>query len=174
MVTISDEELVTNFRKTGDIKFFEELVNRYKDNIYNFTLRYLSQREDTEDLVQNIFVKVYFKLDKYDETKASFKTWIYRVSKNTIYNKFRERKLSSLDDDPTDPHKEEDTYEREHLVQTALNKIGKKYKIVLLMYYMEGFSYNEISEILNVPLGTVKTRIRRAKEAIKNELNGYI
>ncbi|MHB8442882.1 MAG: RNA polymerase sigma factor [Patescibacteria group bacterium] len=173
-MAITDEELVANFRKTGDIKFFEELVNRYKNSIYNFTLRYLSHREDTEDIVQNIFVKVYFKLDKYDEKKASFKTWIYRVSKNTIYNKFRERKLLSLNFEITDTHKEEDAYERENLIQVALNKIGKKYRIVLLMYYMEGFSYIEISKILNLPLGTVKTRIRRAKGKIKNELDGYI
>jgi RNA polymerase sigma-70 factor (ECF subfamily) len=171
---LTDEDLIYHLLDSGEDKYFNELIERYKDKIFNFVIRYLSSREDSEDITEDIFIKVYFKIDKFDKNKGSFKTWLFKIAKNTIYNKFRERKLSSLDFEITDTHKEEDAYERENLIQVALNKIGKKYRIVLLMYYMEGFSYIEISKILNLPLGTVKTRIRRAKGKIKNELDGYI
>ena len=169
---LSDEDIVSNLNKTGDVKFFEILVDRYKNNIYNFTLRYISSREDSEDLVQEIFVKVFFKISSFDSSKASFKTWLFTITKNSIYNKLKEKKMVRLTYEIEDTHKVID--DNDDIVQTGLNKLDKKYKLVLIMYYMEGFKYKEISDILKLPINTVKTRIKRGKLLLKNELKEYI
>ncbi len=169
---LSDEELVSNLNKTGDVRFFEILMDRYKNNIYNFILRYISSKEDSEDLTQEIFVKVFFKISSFNSTKASFKTWLFTITKNSIYNKIKEKKMTSL------TYEVEDTHilinENDDIVQKGLNKLDKKYKIILLMYYMEGLKYKEIADILKIPINTVKTRIKRAKLLLKNELKKYI
>ncbi len=169
---LSDEELVSNLNKTGDVRFFEILMDRYKNNIYNFILKYISSKEDSEDLTQEIFVKVFFKIASFNSTKASFKTWLFTITKNSIYNKIKERKMTSL------TYEVEDTHilinENDDIVQKGLNKLDKKYKIILLMYCMEGFKYKEIADILKIPINTVKTRIKRGKLLLKNELKKYI
>ena len=171
----TDEEIVENLLKTGEDRYFEILVDRYKDKIFNFTLRYLSQKEDSEDIVEDIFVKVYFKIDKFNKEKGSFKTWIYRIAKNTIYNKLKERKIKKISyiDLYTDDKDVEKKYENDEIIQNAINKLKKEYKMVILLYYSKGLKYKEISEILNIPQNTVKTRLRRAKEILKNELKDY-
>ena len=169
---LSDEELVSNLNKTGDVRFFEILMDRYKNNIYNFILRYISSKEDSEDLTQEIFVKVFFKISSFDSSKASFKTWFFTITKNSIYNKLKEKKMTNL------IYEVEDTHilvnEHDDMVQNGLNKLDKKYKIILLMYYMEGLKYKEIADILKIPINTVKTRIKRGKLLLKDELKKYI
>ena len=169
---LSDEELVSNLNKTGDVKFFEILMDRYKNNIHNFILRYISSREDSEDLTQEIFVKVFFKISSFDNSKASFKTWLFTITKNSIYNKLKEKKTVRLIYDVEDTNKI--VNDNDDIVQTGLNKLDKKYKLVLIMYYMEGFKYKEISDILKLPINTVKTRIKRGKLLLKNEIKEYI
>ena len=169
---LSDEELTLKFKETGDVKFFEILMDRYKDRIYNFVMRYLSQREDCEDITEDVFVKVYFKISSFNPSKAKFSTWIFTIAKNSVYNKLKERKLISLNYDVVDDRMINNDYD--DIVQEGLNKLDKKYRIVLLMYYMEGFKYEEISQILEIPINTVKTRIKRAKEFLKNEIKDYI
>ena len=171
----TDEEIVENLLKTGEDRYFEILVDRYKDKIFNFTLRYLSQKEDSEDIVEDIFVKVYFKIDKFNKAKGSFKTWIYRIAKNTIYNKLKERKIKKISyiDLYTDDKDVEEKYENDEIIQNAINKLKKEYKMVILLYYSKGLKYKEISEVLNIPQNTIKTRLRRAKEILKNELKDY-
>ena len=171
-MNLSDEELVSNLNKTGDVRFFEILMDRYKNNIYNFILRYISSKEDSEDLTQEIFVKVFFKISSFDSSKASFKTWLFTITKNSIYNKLKEKKMTNL------IYEVEDTHilvnEHDDMVQNGLNKLDKKYKIILLMYYMEGLKYKEIADILKIPINTVKTRIKRGKLLLKDELKKYI
>ncbi len=169
---LSDEDLVFNLDKTGDVEFFEILMNRYKNNIHNFILRYISSREDSEDLTQEIFVKVFFKISSFDSSKASFKTWLFTITKNSIYNKLKEKKMVRLTYDVEDTNNV--VGDNDDIVQTGLNKLDKKYRLVLIMYYIEGFKYKEISEILKLPINTVKTRIKRGKLLLKNELKEYI
>ncbi len=169
---LSDEDLVFNLDKTGDVEFFEILMNRYKNNIHNFILRYISSREDSEDLTQEIFVKVFFKISSFDSSKASFKTWLFTIAKNSIYNKLKEKKMVRLTYDVEDTNNV--VGDNDDIVQTGLNKLDKKYRLVLIMYYIEGFKYKEISEILKLPINTVKTRIKRGKLLLKNELKEYI
>ena len=169
---LSDEDLVFNLDKTGDVEFFEILMNRYKNNIHNFILRYISSREDSEDLTQEIFVKVFFKISSFDSSKASFKPWLFTITKNSIYNKLKEKKMVRLTYDVEDTNNV--VGDNDDIVQTGLNKLDKKYRLVLIMYYIEGFKYKEISEILKLPINTVKTRIKRGKLLLKNELKEYI
>ncbi|MCL4392817.1 RNA polymerase sigma factor [Patescibacteria group bacterium] len=172
---LTDEEIAVYLLKTGEDKYFTELVDRYKDKIFNFTVRYLSSREDSEDITEDIFVKVYFKIDKFDQNKGSFKTWLYRIARNTIYNKLKEKKITKISyvDIYTNELDENINIENDEIVQSAINKLKKEQKTIILLYYIEGLKYREIAEILNIPENTVKTKIRRAKEILKNELSKY-
>ena len=172
---LTDEEIAMYLLKTGEDKYFTKLTDRYKDKIFNFTVRYLSSREDSEDITEDIFVKVYFKIDKFDQNKGSFKTWLYRIARNTVYNKLKEKKITKISyvDIYTNELDENINIENDEIVQSAINKLKKEQKIIILLYYIEGLKYREIAEILNIPENTVKTKIRRSKEILKNELSKY-
>ncbi len=172
---LTDEDLIYHLLDSGEDKYFNELIERYKDKIFNFVIRYLSSREDSEDITEDIFIKVYFKIDKFDKNKGSFKTWLFKIAKNTIYNKLKERKMVkiSYDDIYSDKEDIDLNIENNEIIQNAVNKLKKDQKTIILLYYMEGLKYREIAKTLNMPENTIKTKIRRAKEILKNELNEY-
>ena len=172
---LTDEDLIYHLLDSGEDKYFNELIERYKDKIFNFVIRYLSSREDSEDITEDIFIKVYFKIDKFDKNKGSFKTWLFKIAKNTIYNKLKERKMVkiSYDDIYSDKEDIDLNIENNEIIQNAINKLKKDQKTIILLYYMEGLKYREIAKTLNMPENTIKTKIRRAKEILKNELNEY-
>lgn len=172
---LTDEDLIYHLLDSGEDKYFNELIERYKDKIFNFVIRYLSSREDSEDITEDIFIKVYFKIDKFDKNKGSFKTWLFKIAKNTIYNKLKERKMVkiSYDDIYSDKEDIDLNIENNEIIQNAINKLKKDQKTIILLHYMEGLKYREIAKTLNMPENTIKTKIRRAKEILKNELNEY-
>ena len=170
----SDEDIIKKLNSTWDIQFFEILMNRYKNRIYNFVLKYLSSAEDSEDITQDIFVKVYFKLSSFNPDKGSFSTWIFTISRRTTINKLKERKMYNLTYELEEVNNTESQVENKELLYLGLKNIGDKYKKVLTMYYIEGFKYGEISNLLDISINTVKTRIRRAKDLLKNEIKDYV
>ncbi len=179
----SDEQLMFLFQG-GDENAYIELVNRYKDKLINFIFNYLGDLESSEDVVQDTMIKLYQKKHYYKEI-AKFSTWLYTIAKNLANTELRKRKqrkttlLShfSKDDntyelpsnDP-EPGQEIQTDIVNKIIRNAVDQLSEKSKIVIVLRDIQGLSYEDISEIINVPIGTVKSRINRARLQLQVEL----
>lgn len=164
----SDKQLVADYLK-GDEKSLEVLIKRYLKPIFSFVFRFTGNIHDAEDITQEVFVKVWRNLKKFDQNR-SFKTWIFGIAKNTAIDFLRKKKTISFSEFEVeriaDPNPLPDEfYERESIVQklaSALNKLMPKYRMVLLFRYNDRFNFREIAEVLGEPLNTIKSRHRRA------------
>ena len=179
----SDEQLMSLFQG-GDENAYIELVNRYKDKLINFIFNYLGDLELSEDVVQETMIKLYQKKHYYKEI-AKFSTWLYTIAKNLANTELRKRKqrkttlLSQFSkDDKTyelpsndpEPGQEIQTDIVNKIIRDAVDQLSEKFKIVIVLRDIQGLSYEDISEIINVPIGTVKSRINRARLQLQVEL----
>ena len=179
----SDEQLMLLFQG-GDENAYIELVNRYKDKLINFIFNYLGDLESSEDVVQETMIKLYQKKHYYKEI-AKFSTWLYTIAKNLANTELRKRKqrkttlLSQFSkDDKTyelpsndpEPGQEIQTDIVNKIIRNAVDQLSEKFKIVIVLRDIQGLSYEDISEIINVPIGTVKSRINRARLQLQVEL----
>ena len=179
----SDEQLMSLFQE-GDENAYIELVNRYKDKLINFIFNYLGDLESSEDVVQDTMIKLYQKKHYYKEI-AKFSTWLYTIAKNLANTELRKRKqrkttlLSQFSkDDKTyelpsndpEPGQEIQTDIVNKIIRDAVDQLSEKFKIVIVLRDIQGLSYEDISEIINVPIGTVKSRINRARLQLQVEL----
>ena len=179
----SDEQLMSLFQG-GDENAYIELVNRYKDKLINFIFNYLGDLESSEDVVQETMIKLYQKKHYYKEI-AKFSTWLYTIAKNLANTELRKRKqrkttlLSQFSkDDKTydlpsndpEPGQEIQTDLVNKIIRDAVDQLSEKFKIVIVLRDIQGLSYEDISEIINVPIGTVKSRINRARLQLQVEL----
>ena len=179
----SDEQLMSLFQG-GDENAYIELVNRYKDKLINFIFNYLGDLESSEDVVQETMIKLYQKKHYYKEI-AKFSTWLYTIAKNLANTELRKRKqrkttlLSQFSkDDKTyelpsndpEPGQEIQTDIANKIIRDAVDQLSEKFKIVIVLRDIQGLSYEDISEIINVPIGTVKSRINRARLQLQVEL----
>ena len=179
----SDEQLMSLFQG-GDENAYIELVNRYKDKLINFIFNYLGDLESSEDVVQETMIKLYQKKHYYREI-AKFSTWLYTIAKNLANTELRKRKrknttlLSQFSkDDKTydlpsndpEPGQEIQTDIVNKIIRDAVDQLSEKFKIVIVLRDIQGLSYEDISEIINVPIGTVKSRINRARLQLQVEL----
>ena len=180
-----DRELVRRALE-GDDAAFATLVRRYERGLYNLALRMVRESEQARDLTQEIFVRVHRSLARYDPVYP-FPSWIYRVGSNLCIDWIRRRKLDtvSLDapiggdedgprrdvaSDSPDPEAVYLHKERGQLLGEALAKLPEMHRLVLLLRHQRELSYDEIAVALDVPLGTVKARIHRAREALRRIL----
>lgn len=162
----------------GDISAFEKIVLSHEQALFNYILRLSGNTHDAEDLLQETFLKIYNAIKTYD-TARPFKTWAYTIATRTTYDFFRKKKvrkeLLTLDEDgPDETFEDPDAYnkiERLGDLEMALKKIKPSYRSVLFLYYQEGFSYEEMSSVLGIPLNTIKTNLRRAKLELKKILS---
>lgn len=180
-----DSHLVKLILK-GDQRAFAELVELYKDKIFHLTYRMLSNRHEAEDMVQETFLRVYRNLDKYDPNQK-FSTWIYRISTNLCIDRLRRRKATySLDaeineqeggdgyvmfpsNEPT-PEGEMLLLETQTQIREAINSLPIKYKSIMVLRYLKDMSLQEISDVLNLPVTTIKTRVHRGREFLRKKL----
>jgi RNA polymerase sigma-70 factor (ECF subfamily) len=188
---LSDHELIAA-AKAGDEDAFAEIVSRYKNPITNFLYRFLNDYEEAVDLAQETFVRVYFALDRY-HTDFAFSTYIYRIATNLAISEIRKRKRRSLlsltglfqssDDDPVefqppdqrtlqDANLEED--ERSKVIAKAIETLPPKYRMPIVLRDVEGKSYEEVAAILELGLGTTKSRINRGRGLLKEKLRDHI
>jgi len=180
---LTDEELIRRFQ-AGDEAAFEEIVYRYSDRLMNFAYRFVLNREESEDIVQDTFLKVYQNRHAYREI-AKFSTWIYTITGNlakTVLRKRRNRKLFFFSrlgpedkdmDFPSKDRKPENKIEGqfdERIIQRAIKKLPEHFRTVIILRDIQELSYEEISNIINAPLGTVKSRINRARLRLQEEL----
>jgi RNA polymerase sigma-70 factor, ECF subfamily len=182
-----DALLVERLRQ-GEDEAFEELLRTYEDSVYNLVYRLLNQPEDAPDVVQEIFVKVYRNLGHF-QGKSTLKTWIYRIAVNEAYNQRRwfarhkkqEVGLGSGDESTAgladilpdrcrSPFDLTADHETRALIEEALLKINPVFRSAVVLRDIEDLSYEEIAEVLQLSLGTVKSRILRGREALRIEL----
>lgn len=160
MEELSEKELIKQIKK-GNINYFEVLVNKYSRIVYYYTLRRLKNSSDSQDVVQNAFIKAYKGLGNFD-LKQSFYPWFFTIVKNEIVEFIRKNKIHSELSDKI-PAEEAERDEFESLVKD----LKQEYKSVLGLYFKDGYSYDEIAQKLGKNINTVKTLIRRAKDAAK-------
>ena len=165
----------------GDRQSFGLLVQRYQDRLFNTLLRLTGSRHDASDLVQDAFVQALVKLDTF-RGDARFYTWLYRIAMNLSFSRRRKRRpVASVDlvkervgEEPMDqgygPEQKLMQAERAQLVQEALLQLGDEHRQILVLREMEGCSYEQISEILDLPIGTVRSRLFRARLQLKQQL----
>ena len=179
----TDEKLMSLFQG-GDENAYIVLVNRYKDKLINFIYHYLKDSESAEDVVQETMIKLYQKKHYYKEI-AKFSTWLYTIAKNLANTELRKRKnrkitlLSQFSNDDKTYEIPSDDLEIGQQVQTdvvneiiknAVNQLSEKFKTVIILRDIQEISYEEISEIIGIPIGTVKSRINRARLQLQVEL----
>ena len=181
-IKYSDKELILRFQQ-GDELAYVELVNRYRNRLINFVFRFVGTKEESEDIVQDTFVKLYEKKDYYRPINE-FSTWIFTIASNlakTELRKRKRRKTSSLSDlglenkdfdVPVQDTTDEETLDEfaDSQIQDAIQSLQIHFRTALILRDIEELSYEEISKILDVPLGTIKSRINRARLQLQEKL----
>lgn len=176
MLEKSDHQLIAE-HLAGEPQAFNLLVERYLSAVYGFLYRYVNNSPDAEDLAQEVFVKAWRHINRYDQTKK-FKTWLFAIAKNTALDFLKKKKTLAFSDlvtpegdnpaidNLTDPAPlPDDLFDRANLAETlkvALSKLPASYQQVLELYYHEDLNLREIAEILGASVDTIKSRHRRA------------
>jgi len=178
---LSDDAPLIAATLAGDSAAFGQLVGLYQDRLYNSLLRVVGSAEDAGDIVQDAFVQAYVKLDTFRGSSA-FYTWLYRIAFNLAMSHVRRgRKTTSLDDmklsvgsEAVDgqPPPEASLEQREQveMVHAALAELSTEYRTILVLREIDGCRYEEIANILDMPVGTVRSRLFRARLALREEL----
>lgn len=186
---LSDEDLMERFQ-SGYEQAFNLLVKRYEDRLHNFLYRYTHNHQDCEDLVQETFFRVFRSRHSYERI-AKFSTWMYTIAINlakSLYKKKKRMTTVTIHKDPDDsedrPMKLEDTsilpddslYEKMCIdeLEKALMKLSEDFREVVVLRDIQQLSYEEISEIADLPMGTVKSRINRGRAQLQDLLENYI
>ena len=174
----SDEVLVSRCLD-GDVRAFGVLVERYQRVMYNVALRVLKRREDAEDAVQSAFVKAYSHLDRFNP-EFRFYSWLYRIAVNEALNASNSRRMStSLPDSlpaiDSSPERDLQRTEATKQIEDALMELSPEDRAIILLKHFEGFSYDEIAYIFEIPSAKVKSRLFTARQRLKNVLvsSGY-
>jgi RNA polymerase sigma-70 factor, ECF subfamily len=181
---LENEKEVISAAQKGDLKAFEQLLFLYEKRIYTYIYGFVNQKYDAEDLTQETFVKLYKNIRNID-TEKSFKSWLYKIATNTVYDWLRRKKITPVmlelneeiaeleEAETMDDNSPYDNEEKKRLVDDALNVVKPAHKKILHLFYREDLGYKEIAEVLNIPLNTVKTNLRRAKAALKEILEKH-
>jgi RNA polymerase sigma-70 factor (ECF subfamily) len=186
---LTDQEIVVLARQ-GREAAYRELIGRYQRPVFSLIYRLVRDREKSEDLAQETFIKVLNALDRYDPT-FKFSSWIFKIAHNTSLDHLRKKELVTLSLEGS-PHAESQSEIEASTVQAlsteetpedyaasrelgatleqAIGRLRPEYRTAIVMCHVEGRPYEEIAEVMGVPLGTVKTYIHRARNELKKEL----
>lgn len=185
----TDEELVAAIL-AGHRERFADLVSRYQGRLVNYLYRLLRSIEDAHELTQEVFIKVYQALDRFDPTYR-FSTWIFRVAQNAAIDEIRKRRLQvvpfegRVDDeggvrewDPPSadrgPYRDLRNQERGGAIQRAVDALPWEYRELIVLRHFGELSYDEIASLKEMPLGTVKNKLFRGRQMLKEELSDYL
>jgi len=167
--------------QSGDQQAMEQIVRQYQNQVYNIAYGMLRNSEDAQDIMQEVFLRVWDKIRQF-QFKSRFSTWLYRIVKNlSINEKNRQRRRQTspmeMDDsqawapiDTMTPEKEALLVEKQELMKVALAQLKKDYRTILVLREMETLSYEELSEVLGCSLGRVKSRLHEARMELRNIL----
>lgn len=181
----NDSTLIELFRK-GDLNAYVELVDRYSQKVHNLAYRISRNEEDTEEIVQDVFVTVYNKIDKF-EGKAAFSSWLYRITANTAFMKLRKKKQTpamSLEDlvegNPETLFPAEDNsrglglqQEIRAALESALEILTPEYRAIFILRDVDGLSNQEVAGILGITVPAVKSRLHRSRLMLRKKLRRF-
>ena len=176
----TEEAVLIDAAKSGDQEAFRQIVERYQGAVYNLAYRMLGDPEEAEDAAQEIFVRLYRQLDRYDPERK-FSTWTLAIATNYCIDQLRRRRMQLVPLEniipwararDAGPEGEALTRESRDEVQRLLKQLPEKYRAPLVLRYWEDLSCAEIAEILGVPEGTIKTQIHRARKQLGKMLEG--
>ena len=180
----TDNELVKRVCM-GETQLFRLLIERHQQHIFNLCYRMLRQFEDADDATQDTFLKAYRSLKQF-RGDARLKTWLCRIARNECLNRLRHEDMASLDQQLTTDYSFQiadltpspleliERQEIQSIVHEAINKLPHRYRLVITLFHLNGLSYEEISQVMEIPLGTVKTHIFRARELLKSKLQAFV
>jgi len=172
----------------GDEKSFEKLLNKYKGPVFSICLRMVKNRDDAEDLSQDLFIRVFNMLDRYNPA-FPFSSWIYRITSNLCIDFLRKKKRNRVlsTDQPIKgkdgtmqrqfvskeigPERKTEVSEKMKALEESIGMLPEPYRIIIILRHQQQLSYEEISDMLAVPLGTVKARIHRGRKMIVDFLS---
>ncbi len=181
----TDEQVVARIQN-GEAEMFEVVVARYEPKLKRYASKFIKSHTDTEDLLQDVFIKAYRNIQSFD-TSRKFSSWIYRIAHNEFINFIKKRRIETVpifDTDIIIPYRQNfneelDRADVKKILDQSLDKLDLKYSEPILLYYLEEFSYQEISDILHIPIATVGVRISRGKKilqesshSLKDKYNG--
>lgn len=183
--SVPDIELI-NRALGGDQQAYNDILKKYRAPLYNLLYRMVRNKMETEDLVQEAFIKAFSSLASFNDDYA-FSTWLYKIAINNCIDFFRKKKLKTfpidrpieskdgnikreLPDVSYRPDKNLLSQEKDKLIEDAILSLPEKYRTAIILRHHEDKTYEEISEIMHIPLGTVKARIFRAREMLKKQL----
>lgn len=182
-----DEKKLIQKAKAGDNKAFEELIEEHFKKIYNIAYRMTGNPDDASDMTQEVMIKLFRNIGSF-KGDSKFSTWVYRVATNTCLDELKKQKRHShtslnaefdtgegeltYDVEDTAPTPEEATEKKElrHTVAAAIQKLSPDHKAAIILRDIKGFSYDEIAKVLKCSEGTVKSRLNRARAALKEIL----
>lgn len=169
---IDEPRLIANIL-SGDKDDYRHLVDRYKNDVYRHCFYILRDEDTAEDMAQEAFIKAYKYLPRYDATKASFKTWLFTISTRECLSNLRRSKHLPLENEEVaiSTHTPVDQQAKELEVYEAVRRLRPKYRTVIVLHYWQGYSYEKIAETMNVPIGTIRGWIFRAKKELKEALS---
>jgi len=182
---VSEDELLVRKCKGGDLDAFDELVRRYQSKVYTVAFRFMGNHADAGDLAQEAFIRVFQALASF-RGDSSFATWIYRIASNVCRDELRKQqrqKKVSLDEmiayggvspllvdgDPS-PQEQLERSELKDQVQRHLNELSGDHRLILVMRDIQGMPYDEIASALDCSVGTIKSRLSRARQALKRKI----
>ena len=173
MSNAADRELIENCMN-GDRQAFEGLIVKYEKPVFNAAYRMLNSADDARDVTQTVFLKVIENINSYDP-KYRFFSWIYRIALNESINCLKKQnRLDTLDREPQsegrNPEEQTRSDQMSERVQSALMTIKAEYRTVIILKHFADCSYQEISQILDLPVGKVRSRLYTARQLLKNEL----
>jgi RNA polymerase sigma-70 factor, ECF subfamily len=187
--SVSDHELVTRAQQ-GSEKAYRELLGRFQRPVFSIIYRMIRDREQAEDLAQETFVRVFNNIDRYDP-RYKFSSWIFKIATNLTIDHIRRKELDTVSIDgsrnavtaeqieatsitiASQDENPEELLEAKELgeeIETAIGKLRPEYRAAILLRHVDGREYQEIAEILSLPLGTVKTYIHRGRNELREQL----
>jgi len=185
-----DDTALVKRAKSGDGKAYDELIVLYKDAVFSIIYRMVHNTQEAEDLAQEAFIKAYNSINSFNEEYA-FSTWLFKIATNNCIDFFRKRKLKTYSMDQTIKYKDDEiqqeyadsdptaekeilSSEKSAMIRRAIENLPEKYRTAIMLRHHEERSYEEIAQVLDLPLGTVKARIFRAREMLKKSLKDII
>lgn len=172
--------------KKGDQSAYEDVVNHFQHRIYHHCYRMIGNAHEAEELAQEAFIRAYVNIHSFDHNRK-FSTWLYRIATNVTIDRLRKRKpdlyldaeipqtdglnmYAQLPNEDRLPDEEVEGLELKQYIYQEIENLSPIYRSIINLRYLEEFSLKEISEILDIPLGTVKTRIHRGREMLRKKL----
>jgi RNA polymerase sigma-70 factor (ECF subfamily) len=182
-MTLGDEQSLVKRIQSGDRAAFEQLMDAYETRVYRLALRFTGNAADAEDVTLEVFHGVYRSIGRF-RGGSSLGTWIYRIAMNHCLEFRRKRRLDTEPYDETtsvatgnwrhDPEQSATRAELSQHVEAAINSLSPLHRDVVVLHELQGLTYSEVAETLNVPVGTVKSRLSNAFRRLRDQLGGYV